>query len=128
MENKSVVNSQPTSTVEQRAVPAGTEGIILSNFDIANEDGNTRREQNKDLNNTEVRTIPCDEKQLKKWRRRRRSYDYDLDITRDDVKDCACDVAFHAYWCLCCKSDDEGGKRNSGCKCCDCDECDCTII
>ena len=54
-----------------------------------------------------VRTPAGDTKQTTKTRRRRRSYDYSLNINRDDVKEYACATLAYVCCCLCCYEDGE---------------------
>ena len=115
MEKESIVNSQPTKTVVEHSGPAGTEGIILSNFDIANEEETKRKQQQLNENKIESNNAsthdPDANKMVEKTRRRRRSYDYSMDcwpdISRDEVTDCVCATIFCAFYCLCCYNDDD---------------------
>ena len=117
MEKEDIVHSQPMPTGKEQTVPAGIEGIVLSNFDIANEEEKKHSQQNKLQSNAlpeTVRTPAGDTKQTTKTRRRRRSYDYNFGINRDDVNECRDDIKdsvcaglFHVCWCLCCNGDGE---------------------
>ena len=57
---QSIVNSQPTKTVLEHSVPASTEGIILPNFDIANEEEKTSMQQklNEDKIEAKITSSP----------------------------------------------------------------------
>ena len=104
------MHSEPVPTGKEKMVPAGLEGIVLSNFDIANEEEKKHMQQNKLQSNNQPQTLPTptgDTNETTNTRRRRRSYDYSLDSSRDDVKDCVCATLAYVCCCLCCYEDGE---------------------